>query len=142
MKQGGSDRWQRGARSFWKVLKDYELLELGYTGPNYTWMNSREGAAIILERIDRGLCNQGLVHLFPKAVVEHLVRRNSDHAPILIKLQGIRSMPSSKKPFKYLMAWQSHENFPLFFQEIWGGPEENIQTKLQILEEKAMIWNK
>lgn len=50
-------------------------------GPNFTW---RRGTT--LARLDRALCNQGWLDLFPDASVFHQAQINSDHRPILLNV--------------------------------------------------------
>ena len=54
-------------------------IDLGFSGPSFTWLNRREGLANIKERLDQCLCDQEWQSLFPKAGVRHLCSSNSDH---------------------------------------------------------------
>lgn len=60
------------------------LIDMGYVGTPFTWMNMRSGLANIQERLDRAMCNQEWQDLFSDTVVKHLPRVKSDHVPLLI----------------------------------------------------------
>ncbi|OMO49899.1 Endonuclease/exonuclease/phosphatase [Corchorus capsularis] len=68
-------------RRFNEVINSCELVDLGFTGPRYTWKRSGRGIATIWERLDRFLCNIEWKQKFPEALVRHLPRVRSDHCP-------------------------------------------------------------
>lgn len=41
---------------FNNVLNNYNLLELSYNGPRFTWTNKRD-SRLVMKRLDRALCN-------------------------------------------------------------------------------------
>lgn len=67
------------------------MLDLGFSGPKYTWTNKRGLANLIQLRLDRCWDNTSWKSLFHEANVTHLARVNSHHCPLLLNL----SPPSS-----------------------------------------------
>ncbi|KAI5666121.1 hypothetical protein M9H77_15974 [Catharanthus roseus] len=57
-KAGGADNRRREATTFWYDLRDCDMLDLGFSGPGFSWKSSRDGEEAILERIDKSLCNR------------------------------------------------------------------------------------
>lgn len=55
-KGGRCTNWRLAAR-FWKILDSFHLLDLGFSGPKFTWLHKRSGSHIIMESLDRGFCN-------------------------------------------------------------------------------------
>lgn len=97
-KQGGSYSMNQASRGFRRMVNDAGLIDLGYKGPAYTWSNCRGGGDLILERLDRVLATIEWTGMFPKAEVLHLPRLNSDHNPILLRMEPkpIRRKPNFK----------------------------------------------
>ncbi|CAL8166301.1 unnamed protein product [Prunus armeniaca] len=53
------------------------LVDLGFSGANFTWCNKRNSEGVIWKRLDRGLCNIEWRLLFPEAHLSHLPRVSS-----------------------------------------------------------------
>uniref|UniRef100_A0A2N9HWM2 CCHC-type domain-containing protein n=1 Tax=Fagus sylvatica TaxID=28930 RepID=A0A2N9HWM2_FAGSY len=76
---------QRRMSAFRDCLNMCNLLDLGFNGPRFTWTNKRP-SGLVMEKLDRVLCNPTWKHLFEEASVLHLLRASSDHNPILVDL--------------------------------------------------------
>lgn len=59
------------------------LLDLGFEGYPYTWMNRRR-KGFIQERINRALATKEWVQCYQQAVVKHVVFEQSDHAMLVL----------------------------------------------------------
>lgn len=97
-KHGGSRKFRASNRVFRQMTEDAGLVDLSYQGPAYTWTNGREGAGLVLERLDRAMATVGWTGLFPKVAVYHLPCFNSDHNPILLRTE-VKSV-RRKKTFR------------------------------------------
>ena len=53
------------------LLADYELSEIQFKGPLFTWDNSRDGRRNVKQRIDRALVNTAWLRTFPDSIVVH-----------------------------------------------------------------------
>lgn len=85
------------------------LIDLGHSGPAYTWANNQQGRALILERLDRGIATASWINSFPNSKVFHLPNYSSDHLPILIRLEPL---PRRKaRQFKVEQWWSAHHDF-------------------------------
>jgi exonuclease III len=73
---------QKRIQAFRNCLDKCNLLDLGFNGPRFTWMNKRPNG-LVMERLDRILCNPSWKHCFEEANVLHLPRVSSNHNPIL-----------------------------------------------------------
>lgn len=87
-KIGGVEQNQEAILDFRMILTDCELANLGYTGLMVTWVNKRGGMANVQERLDRYVCNEEWMGLFPYTVVEKLEYTHLDRCPILLGLEG------------------------------------------------------
>ena len=80
------------------------MVDMGFSGPRYTWTNRREINNLIQERIDRVFMNPSWCLLYPDAKVSHLTRCHSDHCPILLQTNPIRQLHLTR-PFKFQSFW-------------------------------------
>ncbi|CAL8176297.1 unnamed protein product [Prunus armeniaca] len=80
-----------GGQHFIEWIDKNHLIDLGFSGFNFTWCNKRGEEEIIWKRLDRGLCNIDWRFLFPEAHLSHLPRVISDHCPIMYFPQLERS---------------------------------------------------
>ena len=84
-----------------KECLDYcNMIDLGFSGPRFTWTNKREVGALIQERIDKFFVNPSWCTTYPDAKIFHLTRCHSDHCPVLLESKPInqRHLP---RPFKF-----------------------------------------
>ena len=110
-KLGGNPLNPRRVQLFKECLDSCSMVDLGFHGPNYTWVNKRDVGQFIQERLDRGFANPLWSDLYPEAAIHHLARTHSDHCPVLLKLDNT---PASKltRPFRFQPMWMSHPLFP------------------------------
>ena len=116
------------------------MIDLGFTGPRFTWTKRRDIQGLIQERIDRFFVNPSWCLLYPEARVSHLTRCHSDHCPVLLELQPtVRN--HRVRPFKFQRFWLSDVSFPKVVENVWGripGLTEAIDT----FQHEATVWNK
>ena len=84
-KVGGMRRSWGSMTDFREAMEDNGLKDIGFSGPIFTWSNKREGELMIMERLDRGLCNNYWRSLFPNSKIHHLQFWGSDHHPLILK---------------------------------------------------------
>ncbi|XP_058189471.1 uncharacterized protein LOC131307071 [Rhododendron vialii] len=53
-------------RRFADHVNNCNLVDLGFSGPKFTWNNGRKGMANVQKRLDRALCNEEWRNLFPE----------------------------------------------------------------------------
>lgn len=90
-------------------LQKAKLIDLGFSGPKYTWTNCTQDGSLIRTRIDRAHANAEWINLFPETKVYHLPRLRSNHNPILLTT----NTPTIKgtKPFRFKPFWMQHQDF-------------------------------
>lgn len=71
-KLGGQRLTRTHTASLWNFLNNGGLIDLGFSGPRYTWTNNRRGAGKIRERLDRAVCNSLWQLRFSGHGVRHL----------------------------------------------------------------------
>ncbi|TXG63522.1 hypothetical protein EZV62_010516 [Acer yangbiense] len=83
-KLGGSEKAIRDIIRFRQVVDDCEFIDLGFSGPKFTWNNMREGRDNVQERLDRILASTNWRNMYQQITIEHLGFNTSDHRPLLM----------------------------------------------------------
>ncbi|XP_075633780.1 uncharacterized protein LOC142606285 [Castanea sativa] len=99
-KFGGRVTTVKRSLLFKECLDKCNMIDLGFSGPRFTWTNRREVDALIQERIDRFFVNPKWFSLFPEAKVTHLTLCHSNHCHVLLETQP-RPSTFIKRPFKF-----------------------------------------
>ncbi|CAL1372535.1 unnamed protein product [Linum trigynum] len=97
-----------------------ELVDLGFSGPKYTWSRGDQQQTYKASRLDRSLCNLRWNTSYPNTSVVHLPRFHSDHNPILTTVelqQGHQSLP---RQFKFEAAWLTNDSLQEVVTESWN----------------------
>ena len=122
-------------------MDDCNFLDLGFSGPKYTWTIGRQVTDLILERIDRCFANPTWRLLFPEASVTHLPRVFLDHCPVLLEVSRPPPPATANKPFRFHTMWIHHPEFPDIVKNAWeSGP--SLYTTIENFVAKAKIWNR
>ncbi|KAL5779912.1 hypothetical protein ACOSQ2_010649 [Xanthoceras sorbifolium] len=96
-KSGGKGRSSRLMSQFKNVIDDCNLLDLGFNGHPFTWVNRQGGDKLVKERIDRLLYCLKWRALFPEARVMHLNFEGSDHLPILVERAKLKILEKGER---------------------------------------------
>lgn len=134
-RQGGSGNLHADSNTFHSFIDKYGLIDLGYTGSDFTWDNGREMKHRIFKRLDRFLVNNEANLMWANASVRHLARFSSDHAPILLRLNPVTNLKTKRRPFRMEVAWFSHEDFIPLVQAAWSS---NTQVSMSLLKLKSI----
>lgn len=116
-KSGGRPFTSLSRDSFYQLKLAHGLVDLESSGPVFTWCNGRSERHQIRERLGKGLANREWASLFPRALIRNLPSHNSDHAPILLSLDG--AMGAGSKPFRFESCWTRDEASWRVVQEAW-----------------------
>jgi hypothetical protein len=93
---------------FKECLSDCGLIDLGYSGPLFTWSNKQDGDDLVRVRLDRAVANGSFMAEYDDCTVENLITTTSDHLAILVKLQSFAAQADRqpvKSGFRYEAAW-------------------------------------
>ena len=123
--------------SFTEWIFDQGFLDMGYSGPNFTWTRGLTSLTFKGARLDRALCNVAWRELFPKASVFHLPKNHSDHAPLLVRVNRSRDKARDKR-FQFQATWIPHPEFQGVIRNMWNNKVafvENVINMTQVLKE-------
>jgi exonuclease III len=140
-KWGGNRPSASRMAEFHACINSCSLIDLGFSGPKYTWTNSQDVSSLIMQRLDRALANPEWRFLFPEANVTHLPRTHSDHCPILLTLHH-NPISSLSRPFRFESIWLSHPDFPSVVTQAWSLPSTNLSETFHHFTSLVTNWNK
>ena len=147
-KMGGVPRAKILMDNFREALSIAGLMDLGFTGPPFTWVKRNGEHGFLQEWLDRMLCNQSWRALFPNSYVRHLALWGSDHRPILTQVRRscegqYRVRPSPR--FLFEVAWASKPECAELVKSGWvsqGGTDmHGISNRISCIGGNLRQWN-
>ncbi|XP_026383991.1 uncharacterized protein LOC113279510 [Papaver somniferum] len=131
-KFGGDQSLNNTITHFNNFIRDNHLLDLGFSGPAYTWNNGRQFHSLIRQRLDRVLASPDWCLTFETSGVLHLPRLSSDHSPII--LNTCRNTPRNPPSYKFEAYWCAHPDFLKVVLESW-----NINLTVDLIGKLACL---
>ncbi|XP_050242023.1 uncharacterized protein LOC126690976 [Quercus robur] len=116
------------------------MVDMGFSGPRYTWSNKRDISYLILERIDRFFMNLDWCVIYPNARVTHLPRCHSDHCPVLMEASPVSTVKLIR-PFRFQEFWLSDISFPNIVSKAWNG-NRDLSESIDCFSKEASVWNR
>lgn len=137
--RGGNFLANRAVK-FSQVLSNCNLIDLGAKGNLFTWYRNAEGHRPVSKRLDRALSNFEWRTQFPDAFVENLIRHHSDHSQLLLRCKD-DNPPRSARPFRFQVAWLTHNDFSQVVHSAWTDGHLSIPAKLEKVCKEANDFN-
>ncbi|KAJ8430504.1 hypothetical protein Cgig2_010834 [Carnegiea gigantea] len=78
---------------------------------------------------------------FPEGSVQHLLQNYSGHLPLLLSLKGFAQIATIPKPFRFQVAWTTHEDLGAVLQDNWPA-DTKLVPALRSLSGTLDTWNK
>ncbi|XP_031120913.1 uncharacterized protein LOC116024153 [Ipomoea triloba] len=116
------------------------LLDMGFSGPKFTWHRGNTQDTFKAARLDRAVCNTEFQALWNIINVEHLPIIGSDHAPILVSFSNDNNFKGPKK-FRFMAPWLIHPDFEKLVKENWKR-DEPLRNNNENLARLLQSWNK
>ena len=136
-------RLSNSMRRFSDIMNDLNLSDLPLQGGPYTWSGGLNGSA--MSRLDRFLVTADWESQCNKVTQRRLPRPVSDHFPILLDSDGVRTGPS---PFRFELMWLKYEGFKDILKGWWqnlhfyGSFSFILSAKLKALKGVLKVWNR
>ncbi|XP_061373834.1 uncharacterized protein LOC133316136 [Gastrolobium bilobum] len=134
-KQGGGDVCWSSVQEFSNCLSGCHLLDIGCSGPKFSWKRGK-----LQERIDRLVVNDSWLLSYPHRSIYHLSFNRSDHRPLLLKDDSCTAIFKGPKPFRFLVAWLTDENFGEVVDACWNQTSDWVHAKDKFQRE-ASLWH-
>ena len=136
-------RLSNSMRRFSDIMNDLDLRDLPLQGGSYTWSGGLNGSS--MSRLDRFLVTVDWESQCNKVTQRRLPRPVSDHFPILLDSDGVRTGPA---PFRFELMWLKHEGFKDILKGWWqnlhfyGSFSFILSAKLKALKGILKAWNR
>ena len=72
--------------NFIDVINFFDLRDISFVGPKFTWIYQRADGTQIWERLDRALATSEWLDLFPAAKLHHQSTSAFDHSMLLLRM--------------------------------------------------------
>lgn len=133
-KSGGGHKDGSKGINMWidrnSMIDRNSIKPMGFIVPNYTWTNKRYSGDLIIQKLDKGLCNGSWRKHFLEAFVRDLLHLKSDHCPLLICF-SINSTPAmNSKLFHFEALCFYHDKFKNILATSWNPLDGNFCFKL------------
>ena len=136
-------RLSNSMRRFSDIMNDLNLSDLPLQGGPYTWSGGLNGSA--MSRLDRFLVTADWESQCNKVIQRRLPRPVSDHFPILLDSDGVRTGPT---PFRFELMWLKYVGFKDILKGWWqnlhfyGSFSFTLSAKLKALKGILKVWNR
>ncbi|CAN0886591.1 Transposon TX1 uncharacterized 149 kDa protein [Linum grandiflorum] len=146
-KSGGLPICPLPVHKFRTFINDLGLVDIGFTGPPFTWSNRSHTPSSVIEcRLDRFLISPEVLSNFETAKVHHLTDVGSDHRAISLQL----SPPVTAhhhSTFRFGNRWLSNPEVMEIVSSSWAEPVEGshmftLHTKLKRLRHSLHSWSR
>lgn len=134
--------YRRSMGRFRRFLNDEELGEVPLNGRRFTWTKERERPT--LERLDRVFCSASWAQLFPENLLCGLPTLISDHRPLLVHTEVVRSQ---LRRFHFEPFWPKLDGFMEAVVEAWAVPSSGsslayvLNDKLRTVCRRLQSWS-
>ncbi|XP_050217409.1 uncharacterized protein LOC126668246 [Mercurialis annua] len=143
---GGRHREERKMQAFREVLANCNLRDLGFKGSQFTWSRGNGDRELIFERLDRIVGNGEWSTLFPNYYALTLLRKNSDHAPILLESSNRRAVHRRrKKVARFESMWIRRDDCENVIKASWNttnGALLPMCDRTSSYMNDLQVWNK
>ena len=129
-------------RRFAEIVNEFGLRDLPLQGGLFTWSGGRNGRS--MSHLDRFLVSSDWESQFCNVAQRSLPRPISDHFPLLLDSDGVRSGPT---PFRFELMWLKFRGFRELLKGWWqnlkfhGSFSYILAAKLKSLKGILKSWN-
>ncbi|XP_057419083.1 uncharacterized protein LOC130713326 [Lotus japonicus] len=153
----GGDFSTSRATNMLNMMEECNFIDLGFTGPKFTWERRVNGRRIVAKRLDRALGDVAWRMMYSEAYVEHLARVYSDHSPLIQQTvpERLRKVQEAASDFNRTVFGNIHKRKRRVERRLlgiqremdWRGSEalvrleRNLQKEYgDILYQEEMLW--
>ncbi|KAJ9536709.1 hypothetical protein OSB04_un000094 [Centaurea solstitialis] len=117
---GGSSRRNASMEDFFSCVEDIEVLDVNYSGIQYTWVQKPRGDDGIMRKLDRIMANTEFLDVFNGSAVDFKPQGISDHALGILEINVAQSI--KKRGFKFENFVADHPEFISVVSNEWKTP--------------------
>ncbi|TYH10968.1 hypothetical protein ES288_A07G221100v1 [Gossypium darwinii] len=142
-KEGGRRKPQTLMDDFREVIDELSLVDLKTDNGWFTWVNNREGTAMVKERLDHFLISASDVDSFLFIETKVIRQSNSDHDAIVLDTMGRKpreKQRDSRLMFRYDMCWAKEAEAKNIIKNAWKMYTGDIMDKLEKVGHDLGAW--
>ncbi|XP_016743242.1 uncharacterized protein [Gossypium hirsutum] len=128
---------------FREVVDELSMADFKTDNGWFTWVNNRDGTALVKERLDRFLMPTNDVARFPFMETKVIHQSTSDHDAIILDTEGRKPRDSHRDPrlcFKYDVCWAKDVEAKKIIKEAWQKGSKDIMGKIEMVGKKPGGW--
>ncbi|KAJ9544003.1 hypothetical protein OSB04_023710 [Centaurea solstitialis] len=135
---GGTSRRNASMEEFFSCVEDIEVLDVNYSGIQYTWVQKPNGGDGIVRKLDRIMANLEFLDVFTHSSVVFKPQGLSDHAVGVLEINVVKT--PKKRGFKFDNFVVDHHDFlPVVLNEwrrpVFGSFMHKLLTHLKHLKQ-------
>ncbi|KAG8497230.1 hypothetical protein CXB51_008424 [Gossypium anomalum] len=142
-KEGGRRKSKVLMDDFSKVVDELSLIDLKTINGWFTWVNNREGDALVKERLDHFMISANDFNKFPFIETKVIRQVNSDHDAIVLDTDGRKSREESRDPrlrFRYDPCWAKEKDDKNIIKNSWFNGTKDIMEKIDKVGQDLGKW--
>ncbi|PPS13418.1 hypothetical protein GOBAR_AA07161 [Gossypium barbadense] len=129
--------------NFREVIDELSLVDVKTDNGWFTWVNNREGTAMVKERLDHFFISASDVESFPFIETKVIRQSNSDHDAIVLDTMGQKPREKQRDPrlmFRYDMCWAKEAEAKNIIKNAWKMYTRDIMDKLEKVGHDLGAW--
>ncbi|TYH10967.1 hypothetical protein ES288_A07G221000v1 [Gossypium darwinii] len=141
--EGGRRKPRVLMEDFREVVDELSMVDLQTDNGWFTWVNNRDGTALVKERLDRFLMSANDVARFPFMETNVIRQSTSDHDAIILVTEGRKPRDRHRDPrlcFKYEICWAKDVEAKNIIKEAWQKGSKDIMGKIEMVGKKLGGW--
>ncbi|MBA0580954.1 hypothetical protein Gorai_023151, partial [Gossypium raimondii] len=142
-KEGGRRKSRASMEEFREVMEELSMVDIKTDKGWFTWVNNREGNAMVKERLDRFLISANDFENFSFLKSRVVRQSKSDHDAIVLDTVGHKLNENFRDPrlfFKNNVCWEKEEEAKNIIKNAWSWINMDTLEKLEKLGLKLGQW--
>ena len=123
---GGDGRLYEDSLTFTDWINDMSLIDMGFSGNQFTWKRGKIKSTFVAKRLDRVLCCTHSRLKWQEARVSLMPFLASDHSPLYLQLTPEVKGNVCRRPFRFEVARLQHSEFKDMLKASW---DRDIDTR-------------
>lgn len=115
-------------------------MDLDFLGTKFTWPRPCRGR-MVSKRLGRCVCDHGWRMIIQAASVQHLIKRQSDHNPLIMRCIHQVSAKEARL-FRFQAAWCTHGDYSQVINRAWNKCKGRVVAALNEVNEDSIVFNR
>ncbi|TYH09201.1 hypothetical protein ES288_A07G076600v1 [Gossypium darwinii] len=142
-KDGGRRKPRVLTEDFRSVLEELALVDIKTSRGWFTWINNREGDAMVKERLDRFVFSSTACNAFLYIDTNVISQTSPDHEVIMLDTLGKKPKEKKDNPrlfFRFEVCWARDEKAKKIIKDSWCNYSDSILEKMNCICDSLGPW--